>query len=32
MGRMLERESNIENLDEVSEKLLDGTIKFNKRR
>ena len=31
MGRMLERESNIENLDEASEKLLDGTIKFNKK-
>lgn len=31
MGRMLERDCNIQNLDEASENLLDGTIKFKKR-
>ena len=31
MGRMLERDSHIQHIDEASEKLLDGTIKFNKK-
>ena len=31
MGRMLERSNTIQNIDQASENLLDGTIKFNKR-
>ena len=31
MGRMLERSNTIQNIDEASENLLDGTIKFKKR-